>query len=63
MGIWVLLGNSSNISKPAKVISMARGLVGSRLMRPLLSSLERCPWTVEVDDKPTALQISRTVGG
>jgi hypothetical protein len=44
-------------------ISIARGLVGSRRSSPIFSRLARCAWTVEEECRPTALPISRTVGG
>ena len=43
--------------------SSARGLVGSRRMKPSRSRLPRCAWTVEGDDSSSSLPISRTVGG
>ena len=43
--------------------SSARGFVLSRLMSPWSSSAERCAWTVEGEDRPTAAAISRTLGG
>ena len=43
--------------------SIARELAGSFLIMPISSNRARYPCTVEVDRKPTAVQISRTVGG
>ena len=43
--------------------SIARGLVGSRRSMPRRSRLARCACTVEEDARPTALPMSRTVGG
>ena len=43
--------------------SSARGLEGSRLTTPRLSSFARWACTVEDECSPTALPISRTVGG
>ena len=48
---------------PICVNSIALGLLGSRWIYPFFSKRERCPCTVEVEESPTALQISRTVGG
>ena len=45
------------------MISIARGLVGSRRSRPIFSRFERCAWTVEDEVSPIALPMSRTVGG
>jgi hypothetical protein len=44
-------------------ISIARGLDGSRRSSPIFSRFARCACTVEDDASPTALPISRTVGG
>ena len=44
-------------------IKSARGLVASRLMSPRRSRLARCAWTVDGEDRSSAAQISRTVGG
>ena len=44
-------------------ISIARGFDGSRRSTPDFSSLARCAWTVDDECRPTALPISRTVGG
>src|SRR3954466_13118973 len=43
--------------------SMARGLEGSRRSRPTFSRLARWACTVEEEASPTALPMSRTVGG
>ena len=43
--------------------SIARGLVGSRRRRPTFSRFARCACTVDDEWSPTALPISRTVGG
>ena len=43
--------------------SIARGLVGSRRSSPIFSRLARWACTVEDECRPTALPISRTVGG
>ena len=43
--------------------SIARGLVGSRRRSPIFSRFARCACTVEDECRPTALPISRTVGG
>ena len=43
--------------------SSARGLVASRRIRPALSSFARCACTVDGEVSPTAVPISRTVGG
>src|ERR1019366_7759327 len=43
--------------------SMALGFEGSRRRRGIFSRLVRCACTVEEDAKPTALPMSRTVGG
>ena len=43
--------------------SIARGLVGSRRRSPIFSRFARWAWTVEDECRPTALPISRTVGG
>ena len=40
-----------------------RDLLGSRLMRPRRSSWFRWLWTVELELRPTASPISRTLGG
>ena len=49
--------------KPSGVISSARGLAGSFFKYPFLIKRLIWPWTVDVDERPTASQISRTVGG
>ena len=51
---------SSNCSL---TISIALGLVGSLLIYPFSSNLDKCPCTVELEAKPTASPISRTLGG
>src|SRR3954453_20318189 len=43
--------------------SSARGLDGARRSRPSFSRLARCACTVEEEASPTALPVSRTVGG
>src|SRR4051795_8584935 len=43
--------------------SIARGLDGSRRSRPTFSRLARWACTVDEDASPTALPMSRTVGG
>src|SRR3954453_3836905 len=43
--------------------SSARGLDGSRRSRPSFSRLARCACTVDDEARPTALPMSRTVGG
>ena len=43
--------------------SIARGLDGSRRSRPSFSRLARWACTVDDDASPTALPMSRTVGG
>ena len=47
----------------SSIISIARGLVGSRLIYPFSSNVLRCEWTEEVERKPTLSHISLTVGG
>ena len=42
---------------------MARGLVGSRRMKPLRWSASSWEWTLEVEVSPTASPISRMDGG
>src|SRR5580704_6409522 len=42
---------------------MARGLVGSRRRNPCFWRVARWAWTVDVEARPTASQISRTDGG
>src|ERR1700712_4847136 len=44
-------------------ISIARGFVGSRRSSPSFSRLARCACTVDDEARPTALPMSRTVGG
>src|SRR3954462_296916 len=44
-------------------ISIARGFEGTRRSRPTFSRLDRCACTVEDEASPTALPMSRTVGG
>ncbi len=53
-GIWT--SSSSNTS-------IALGLVGSRLIRPFVSSRAKWPCTVELEASPTASPISLTEGG
>ena len=43
--------------------SIARGFVGSRRSSPTFSRFARWAWTVEDEASPTALPMSRTVGG
>ena len=43
--------------------SIARGFDGSRRSRPIFSRFARWACTVEEDASPTALPMSRTVGG
>ena len=43
--------------------SIARGFDGSRRSSPSFSRLARCACTVEDEARPTALPMSRTVGG
>ena len=43
--------------------SIARGFDGSRRSRPTFSRLARCACTVDDEARPTALPMSRTVGG
>src|SRR3954469_23152353 len=43
--------------------SIARGFEGSRRSRPTFSRLARCACTVDDEARPTALPMSRTVGG
>ena len=43
--------------------SIARGFDGSRRSSPTFSRLARCACTVDDDASPTALPMSRTVGG
>ena len=43
--------------------SIARGFDGSRRSRPSFSRFARCACTVDDDARPTALPMSRTVGG
>ena len=43
--------------------SIARGLVGSRRRTPYFSRFARWACTVDEEARPTALPISRTVGG
>ena len=45
------------------VSSKARGLAESRCMKRMFCNLCKWLWTLAVEDKPTALQISRTDGG
>src|SRR5689334_11500597 len=45
------------------ISSIARGLAGLRRNSPDFCRLARCACTVEEDASPTALPISRTVGG
>ena len=47
----------------SKSSSIARGFEGSRLSSPIFSRFARCACTVEDECRPTALPISRTVGG
>ena len=46
-----------------QVKSIARGLDGSRRSSPSFSRFARCACTVDDDARPTALPMSRTVGG
>src|SRR5205823_6902176 len=59
LGRTTLLTPSTALSS----ISIARGLDGSRRSSPTFSRLARWAWTVEDDASPTALPMSRTVGG
>ena len=47
----------------SKSNSIARGFDGSRLTSPSFSRFAKCACTVEDECSPTALPISRTVGG
>ena len=47
----------------SKSSSIARGFEGSRRSSPIFSRFARCACTVEDECRPTALPISRTVGG
>ena len=48
---------------PGPWSSMALGLVGSRRRSPRFSRLASWAWTLELEVRPTASPISRTVGG
>src|SRR6202012_2645177 len=60
-----LLGRTTltTLSTPVIRSSIARGFDGSRLRSPSFSRFARCAWTVDDECRPTALPISRTVGG
>ena len=58
----VSLGGAGTFcSRPTRL--SARGLAGSRRSSPSRSRLARCACTVDEDVSPTAVPISRTVGG
>ena len=60
-------GRDSRLPSPSSTArssnSIARGFDGSRRSRPTFSRFARCACTVEDDASPTALPMSRTVGG
>ena len=59
------LGDTTSLTAPTALSSnsIARGFDGSRRSRPTFSRLARCACTVDDEASPTALPMSRTVGG
>ena len=57
----LLRGAAAFVERPTRL--SARGLAGSRRSRPRRSRFARCACTVEDEVSPTAVPISRTVGG
>ena len=59
------VGVTASFTAPTALssISIARGFEGSRRSRPTFSRLARCACTVDDEASPTALPMSRTVGG
>ena len=62
-GTCIVSSISIASSNSSLTISMALGFVGSRLIYPFSSNLDKCPCTVELEASPTASPISRTLGG